>query len=235
MRTTADPFRLSTAWPTPCAEFFTRRAEEILGLSLVAVAGLITTALATWSVDDPEPQQRDRRRGPQPAGLARRDRRRSRHAARRARGDCAARAARFCWGWRLLRAGELGRDPAAPRFVDRRVRRPRPRSRAPCPATARWPLPTGLGGVAGDALLAAAKAVTGRLARPGERVLGFAFAGIAILALYGGLRVRVRRGRAGPDPRQAARRSPIEDEADEAGRDEPGSASSRSARSLTAS
>jgi S-DNA-T family DNA segregation ATPase FtsK/SpoIIIE len=51
------------------------------------------------------------------------------------------------------------------------------------PTTARWPLPTGLGGVAGDALLAAAKAVTGLAGGAGNALLGIAFAGIAILAL----------------------------------------------------
>ena len=33
--------------------FVTRRAQELIGLSLLAVAGLVAASLATWSVDDP--------------------------------------------------------------------------------------------------------------------------------------------------------------------------------------
>ena len=51
------------------------------------------------------------------------------------------------------------------------------------PATDRWPLPTGLGGVVGDGILAATKAVTGMSGLPASAILGMVFALVAILAL----------------------------------------------------
>ena len=86
------------------------------------------------------------------------------------------------WGWRLARIGNLGRGQlrialwiigsgAATAVA------------SALPTTDRWPLPTGLGGVSGDALLAGAKAVTGLSNGPASALLGFVFAGIAILSL----------------------------------------------------
>jgi S-DNA-T family DNA segregation ATPase FtsK/SpoIIIE len=86
------------------------------------------------------------------------------------------------WGWGLLRARTVPRlhlrlalwiagSGAATAVA------------SALPPTARWPLPTGLGGVTGDALLGAAKAVLGVSSGPGSALVGFAFAGVAILAL----------------------------------------------------
>ncbi|HEY8383900.1 MAG TPA: DNA translocase FtsK [Microvirga sp.] len=161
--------------------FLARRAQEITGLSLVALAVLVAVALATWSVDDPslnnatDEPVRNALGWPgaiaadilmQLFGL----------------GSIAALAPVALWGWRLMRRGALGRGQlrialwiigsgAATAVA------------SALPATARWPLPTGLGGVAGDALLTAAKAVTGLSAGPASALLGFVFAGIAILSL----------------------------------------------------
>ncbi|MGV2979697.1 DNA translocase FtsK [Camelimonas sp. ID_303_24] len=51
------------------------------------------------------------------------------------------------------------------------------------PATGSWPLPTGLGGVVGDGVLAAARNVLGVLGAFGRVLAGFIMAAIAILAL----------------------------------------------------
>lgn len=51
------------------------------------------------------------------------------------------------------------------------------------PATGSWPLPTGLGGVVGDGVLAAARSVLGVLGAFGRVLAGFIMAAIAILAL----------------------------------------------------
>ena len=162
-------------------QFATRRAVEMWGLALIGAAGALAVALATWSVNDPslnhatQAPVRNRLGAPgaivadlamQLFGL----------------GSIALLVPLAAWGWRLLRTGELGRvqlrlalwvigSGAATAVA------------SALPPTARWPLPTGLGGVAGDALLAAGKTLTGLSGGPGAALVGFVFAGIAILAL----------------------------------------------------
>ncbi|HEV2558720.1 MAG TPA: DNA translocase FtsK 4TM domain-containing protein [Microvirga sp.] len=160
--------------------FLGRRAKELTGLSLIALAGLVTVALATWSVDDPSLNNATDEKVAnalgwpgaivadlmmQLFGL----------------GSIGALIPVALWGWRMVRKGELGRGQL--RIVLWVIGMGAATAMASAfPATARWPLPTGLGGVAGDGLLAAAKAVTGLSGSSGV-ILGFVFAGIAILSL----------------------------------------------------
>jgi S-DNA-T family DNA segregation ATPase FtsK/SpoIIIE len=139
--------------------FFARRALELTGLSLVALAGGLTVALATWSVADPslnhatDAPVRNLLGSPgaiaadlamQLFGL----------------GSLALVVPLALWGWRLLLRRSLGRLPL--RLALWVVGAGASTAVASAlPPTARWPLPTGLGGVTGDALLRAAKALTG--------------------------------------------------------------------------
>src|SRR5215212_10066986 len=126
--------------------FLARRTLELTGLGLIAAAGGLTAALATWSIADPslnhatDAPVRNLLRSPgaiaadlamQLFGL----------------GALALLTPIILWGWRLLRGRSLGRLPlrlglwlvgaGAAMAVASAL-----------PPTARWPLPTGLGGVA---------------------------------------------------------------------------------------
>ena len=178
MRTTT--FSFIDHVPASVREFPKRRAAEIAGLfALAGVAGL-TLALATWSVSDPSLNHATNERvhnllgAPgaiaadlvmQFIGLA----------------SVALLAPPAFWGWSLV--------------ANRRLERPRLKAglyfigviataglASLLPAPGSWPLPTGLGGVAGDAVLA----LPHRLL-PGSRwatiLLGCSLAAIAILGL----------------------------------------------------
>ncbi len=199
--------------------FAARRAQESIGLLLIVLMGLAAVALATWSADDPsfnnatDAAVKNALGRPgavvadilmQLFGL----------------GAVAGLVPVALWGWRLLRRGDLGRvqlrialwivGAGAANAVASAL-----------PVTARWPLPTGLGGVAGDALFAAAKAVTGLSGGPARALLGCAFAGIAILALTAacGFGLAEDRADATASGRKAA---PDLEDSEEPGSDEPG-------------
>ena len=156
--------------------FVARRAQELIGLALLAIAGLVAASLATWSVDDPslnnatDSPVRNLLGWPgaivadlamQILGL----------------GSVAALLPLAVWGWRLMKSGELGRRQlrlalwvigagAATALA------------SAMPATDRWPLPSGLGGVVGDAVLAGARAITGMASGSAGAALGIVFAEI---------------------------------------------------------
>ena len=138
--------------PEPVREFVAKRCAELTGLTLLASCASLALALLTWSVQDPSYNHATS--GPtrnllgsvgavsadlvmQMLGLA----------------SIAALIPLICWGWRLVTA--------------RCLERPRLRIAlwfvgtiataavlSLLPITDRWPLPSGLGGVAGDAVLA---------------------------------------------------------------------------------
>jgi DNA segregation ATPase FtsK/SpoIIIE, S-DNA-T family len=226
------PFRMRTIRRSPppadavsdvLREFARRRAVELVGLGLVIGAAAAAAALATWSVNDPSFNHaikgpvRNALRYPgavfadlamQIFGL----------------GVIAILLPVAVWGWRLMRARRLERlqlrlalwiigSGAATAVA------------SALPPTARWPLPTGLGGVVGDALLGALRAVTGLASAPSSAVIGFVCAGVAILSLtaacaFGADEVSDARPAEDEDEVEEAEEDEEEDEADDAPRDE---------------
>ncbi|AWM88838.1 DNA translocase FtsK [Microvirga sp. 17 mud 1-3] len=228
MRTARRPSSAYDGLSSALRAFVARRAQEMIGLCLLVLAGAVAASLATWSVDDPslnnatDAPVRNLLGWPgaiaadllmQLLGL----------------GSIAALLPLALWGWRQMKSGHLGRVQlrlalwvigagAATALA------------SALPATDRWPLPTGLGGVVGDAILAAAKAVTGLASGSGSAVLGLVFAAVAILTLSAacGLGLAEDRDRDDADEHDEpvetgrGRRKAEWDDADEPGRDEPG-------------
>ena len=224
------PFRMRTIRRSPppadavsdvLREFARRRAVELVGLGLVIGAAAAAAALATWSVNDPSFNHaikgpvRNALRYPgavfadlsmQIFGL----------------GVIAILLPVAVWGWRLMRARRLERlqlrlalwiigSGAATAVA------------SALPPTARWPLPTGLGGVVGDALLGALRAVTGLASAPSSAVIGFVCAGVAILSLTAACAFGADEANGAPpaeDEVEETEEDEEEDEADDAPRDE---------------
>src|SRR3954454_7284898 len=201
--------------------FLARRTLELTGLGLIAAAGGLNAALATWSIADPslnhatDAPVRNLLGAPgaiaadlamQLFGL----------------GALALLTPIVLWGWRLLRGRPLGRLPL--RLALWVVGAGAATAVASAlPPTARWPLPTGLGGVAGDALLRAAKALTGLSGSFGSTGLGFCFAGVAILATTAACGFAFSDGEGLKTNPGRANGTPDRDDADDAPRDdEPG-------------
>ena len=207
--------------------FLARRAQELTGLCLIAVAGAVAVALATWSVDDPSLNNatdlpvRNLLGWPgaivadllmQLLGL----------------GAIAAVLPLALWGWRLMKSGDLGRLQL--RFALWVIGAGAATALASAlPPTQSWPLPTGLGGVVGDAILAGAKAITGFSNGSASAVLGFLFAGIAIFSLTAACGLGPAEDRHHEEPEEIEERQPIRrrklqdwDEAEEISHDEPG-------------
>jgi S-DNA-T family DNA segregation ATPase FtsK/SpoIIIE len=165
--------------------FARRRCAEGVGLALFGFAAALSLSLITWSVKDPSLNYatggavRNLLGTPgaivsdlliQIFGL----------------GAVAVALVPAIWGIRLMREGAMRRTAmrlalwaagtwALAAFV------------SAMPSTRAWPLPTGLGGLAGDALLGAARTIGGGL---GVFVAGLVFAGIAVFALIGACGIR---------------------------------------------
>jgi DNA segregation ATPase FtsK/SpoIIIE, S-DNA-T family len=128
-----------------------RRAQELGGLALIALAGGAGVALATWSVQDPSLSHATAARirnllgapGAITADLL---------IQLMGVGAIALIVPVGVWGWRLLTHRHPGRERL--RLVFWLIGALAFCAFASClPITAAWPLPTGLGGVIGDALL----------------------------------------------------------------------------------
>jgi DNA segregation ATPase FtsK/SpoIIIE, S-DNA-T family len=198
--------------------FLVRRATELTGLALVALAGAAALALVSWSVDDPSlTHAKDGRVANwlgSPGAIAA-----DLLMQLFGIGAIALLAPLAAWGLRLV-AG-----------------RPQPRLKlrlvlwivgtgaaaavaSALPSTARWPLPTGLGGVAGDALLTGTRMAFAFLGTPARAIAGLLQSGIAILALTAACGFGLADGdEAGDD--EARHRSKPEEDAEDERSDEP--------------
>ncbi|WP_407529886.1 DNA translocase FtsK 4TM domain-containing protein, partial [Methylobacterium oryzisoli] len=174
LRRSASPY---DALVDSLRSFLKRRMTELTGLALVAGSAAFTISLATWSIDDPSLNHATNHGarnllgsggaivsdlGMQLVGL----------------GALALALPPAVWGVRLLRTHRLGRMPARLGLWLLGVAAASATASA-LPLTARWPLPTGLGGVAGDGLLGAAKSILG----PAGSVASIAAAIAAVISL----------------------------------------------------
>ncbi len=181
MRTIRRSRSLIDYLPDALRGFLVRRAAEIGGIALLCFCGLLLASLATWSVDDPSLNNATRgqvqnilgRPGAMAAdltmqmlGLA----------------SIALIAPLLAWSYRLIRTHVLERFALRMALWVAGVAAAAAVASA-LPVTARWPLPTGLGGVAGDALLNGTRTILGLSGSAMGGFVAFAYAAIAILAL----------------------------------------------------
>ncbi|SFV05497.1 DNA translocase FtsK [Methylobacterium sp. UNCCL125] len=166
--------------------FLGKRLTELGGFVLFTGAVALTVALATWSIDDPSLNHA------------------TDHAAHNVLGQPGAVVADLAmqilglgslafvlppvlWGIRLMRERNLPEGGlrialwiigfcAASAVA------------SALPPTTRWPLPTGLGGVAGDGLLSMARVIVGAVSSAAAHLVGFGYAAVAILSLTGACR-----------------------------------------------
>ncbi len=218
MRTTT--FSVFDYLPATLREFPKRRAAETLGIAALAAVVGLGVALLTWSVEDPSLNHATNAKvhnllgAPgaiaadmvmQMLGLA----------------CIAALVPPAFWGWRLLTERRL--DHARRKAAFYLVGAAAAAALASfLPAPGSWPLPTGLGGVVGDALLALPRRLASR-STWGMAAFGGAFAAIAILGLTGASGVGFSRrpsDEAALKTKAAGRRAARTD--DEDGEDEPG-------------
>ncbi|RYB02910.1 DNA translocase FtsK 4TM domain-containing protein, partial [Lichenibacterium ramalinae] len=166
--------------PEPAREFLARRLAELAGLLLLGGIGAVSLALATWSVHDPSWNHAAggpvrNLAGPPGAVLA----------------DLVMQMVGiaivailppiFCWGLTLLSRHRL--DHARLRLVLLATGASGATALASSlPATDRWPLPSGLGGIVGDGILALPRRLLGH-SEPMLMLVALVCAGVAILSL----------------------------------------------------
>ena len=217
MRTIRRSQSLMDRLPDPVREFLSRRASELTGMGVLALMVAVATALASWSVDDPSLNNATSgavrnwlgRPGAMVADLLMQ---------LIGLGVIALLFPPVIWALRLVRFHIFDRGAlklglwvvgvAATAAVASAL-----------PATPRWPLPTGMGGVIGDGLLFGTRNIAGIAGSAVGSLVGFLYAGIAILAVtaaagFGFVTDRTRlstttRPRiAGPTPTSAVTTSP---------------------------
>ena len=217
MRTTST-FAALDLIPDPLRVFAARRMAELIGLAILVATGAVAVALLTWSVTDPSFNHatsasiRNVAGWPgaivsdtlmQMLGLA----------------SIAFLAPPAFWGWRLVTTRQLERlKVRALLWVGGSICAAA--LAAFLPATAHWPLPTGLGGVLGDALLALPRLLVSSRG-PMQLVLVIPFAAGAILMLTASARLTgAAAGDDLDDTPAGRRRATAVDDEDHAG--EPG-------------
>ncbi|HEV7324744.1 MAG TPA: DNA translocase FtsK [Bosea sp. (in: a-proteobacteria)] len=181
MRTIRRSSSLIDRLPDPVREFLSRRAAEIAGMAMLALMVAIAVALATWSVDDPSLNNATRgtvhnllgRPGAMIADLAMQ---------LLGLGVVALLLPPLLWSLRLIRFHLF--DRSALKLVLWVIGIVSTAAVASAlPATPRWPLPTGMGGVIGDALLQGTRNIVGLGGTALGGLVAFVFAGIAILSV----------------------------------------------------
>jgi DNA segregation ATPase FtsK/SpoIIIE, S-DNA-T family len=200
--------------------FLSRRAAEMTGFGLVGLAGLISIALMSWSVEDPSLSHAT-------PGLV-----------RNWLGYLGAVIADLLmqmlglsvvacllpislWGIRLMRQRQLEGIPLRLALFILGTGGAAAMASS-FPQTARWPMPTGLGGVIGDALLHTARTMTGIVSGPWLAILGGAFGLVALVALSAATATPDRKPRTATSPAFEPRRADPAGDAEEAMEDEPG-------------
>ncbi|MCO5090523.1 DNA translocase FtsK [Bosea sp. (in: a-proteobacteria)] len=181
MRTIRRSQSLMDRLPDPLRDFLSRRASELTGLGILAMMVAISAALASWSVDDPSLNNATSgavrnwlgRPGAMVADLLMQ---------LIGLGVIALLFPPVIWALRLVRFHLFDRGAlklglwvvgvAAAAAVASAL-----------PATPRWPLPTGMGGVIGDGLLFGSRNIAGIAGSAVGSLVGFLYAGIAILAV----------------------------------------------------
>jgi S-DNA-T family DNA segregation ATPase FtsK/SpoIIIE len=167
--------------PPALRAFLHRRAAEMAGLSIILVIVALLVALASWSVDDPslnnatDGRVRNLASWPgaimsdllmQLLGL----------------GVIAALLPPFAWSLKLLRNRTLGR--VALRIVLWLMGTFAAAGVASAlPPSARWPLPSGLGGVIGDTLYLGARNLIGLSSSAFGGLVGFFYLAVCVLTL----------------------------------------------------
>jgi DNA segregation ATPase FtsK/SpoIIIE, S-DNA-T family len=223
MRTTS--FSVIDYLPDSVREMPKRRAAELIGVGALGGLGGMSLALLTWSVEDPSLNHATSSAIHNLLGLPGAI---GADLAMQSMGlSCVvALTPPAFWGWRLLTHRRLERARArlalwiggsvtAAGFVSL------------LPAPDRWPLPTGLGGVLGDAVLAPPRYFFSA-SSTGMLVTGIALAGVSILALTAAAGYGLLPNPADPDvesaptPSARKRKGDAADSEDEDSEGEPG-------------
>jgi S-DNA-T family DNA segregation ATPase FtsK/SpoIIIE len=221
MRTTRTSSRGFDAIPEGLRDFLSRRAAELTGVVLLLLCAALALALITWSVQDPSLNHATAGRVKnllgwpgaiiadlmmQLMGLA----------------SVAMLAPAAVSSWRLLANRHVGR--ARLRIVLWIAGSVSAAAVASAlPTTARWPLPTGLGGVVGDAVLSAFSGVIAIAPGPMRALVGLGFALLAILALSASCGLGVEAEPEEVAPRKGSRRAARDEDHEEDDRaGEPG-------------
>jgi S-DNA-T family DNA segregation ATPase FtsK/SpoIIIE len=200
MRTTTTSF--ADFIPDAVADFARRVGAWTVGVGLIAAAIGMGLALASWSARDPSFNHAVA--GPTrnllgPLGAISAD------LAMQLIGLAAIAALTplALWGWRLAARGRLERPFLRLALLIVGVVAASAVAAA-LPATDRWPLPTGLGGVVGDFVLAAPRKLFGRNLGSVSGALGFALAAVLALSAASGLGMSGRSAELDDDDSPAA-------------------------------
>jgi S-DNA-T family DNA segregation ATPase FtsK/SpoIIIE len=181
MRTIRRSSSLIDRLPDPAREFLSRRTTEMVGLGLLALTAAVALALATWTADDPSLNNATGgavsnllgRPGAMIADLTMQ---------MIGLGVIAMLFPPLIWSLRLVRFHIFDRGALKLGLWIVGIVATAAVASA-LPATPRWPLPTGMGGVIGDGLLFGTRNLVGIAGSALAGLVAFLYAGIAILAV----------------------------------------------------